>query len=867
MNKALDKQLDPALAAHTPMMRQYLSIKSEYPDVLLFYRMGDFYELFFDDAERASKLLDITLTARGQSAGQPIPMAGVPAHSVDQYLSRLVRQQLSVAICEQTGDTNTSKGPVERKVVRVITPGTLTEEDLLLDRKENLLCAVFPAGTQFGLAALELSSGRFSGRELGNKEALLIELERLQPAELLAPEQSERFAELQGSATQNMQPTPDWYFELPRAQETLRAELNTANLTAFGCDSFPLATSAAGALLQYVKDVHKAVMPHVREIVFEQTDDQLIIDAVSRSNLEIEKNLSGGSDNTLVELFDHCTTPMGGRLLRRWFHGPLRDHRQLKLRHQAVETIIEKNTYPELQKALKRVGDMERILARVALQTARPRDLVRLRMALETVPSLSTTLTDLDSPHIRDLARRIRPFPDMLDLLCRAIVDEPPATIRDGGMIRHSYDAELDELTGLRDTSNDYLLELETRERQRTGIKNIKVQYNRVHGYYIEIPRGQAERAPNDYLRRQTLKNAERFITEELKTFEDKILSAREKALAREKWLYTKLLEQLLPHLPELQACAFALAEFDVLSNFAERAIALNLSKPEFSDDSCMQIKKGRHPVVESGLQRDFIGNDLSLDDKTRMLVITGPNMGGKSTYMRQVALIVLLAHTGCFVPADRALIGPVDRIFTRIGAADDLSGGRSTFMVEMTEMAHIIRNASASSLVLVDEIGRGTSTFDGLSLAWACARDLANRIQAFTLFSTHYFELTGLAEQLPATRNVHLDAVEHGADIVFLYSVKDGPASQSYGLQVARLAGVPGEVIDVAKQKLASLETGYVESNGTGQPKQQLALFDGDHRERLTLDKLKIQHPDDMSPKQALEFLYELNHLLSDGP
>ena len=847
------------------MMRQYLSIKSEYPDVLLFYRMGDFYELFFEDAVRAAKLLDITLTARGQSAGQPIPMAGVPFHSVDQYLARLVRQNLSVAICEQVGDPSTSKGPVERKVVRVLTPGTLTEEDLLQDRRENLLCAIFPAGIKFGLAAMELSSGRFFGEELDDIDALLNELERLQPAELLAPEQSDQFAQLQKSTAQTLQATPDWYYESNRAQDILRGELNTGDLTAFGCDSFPHATCAAGALLQYVKDVHKGVMPHVREIVFEQSNDQLIIDAVSRNNLEIETNLSGGSEHTLVELFDRCTTPMGGRLMRRWLYGPVRDHQQLRLRHQAVEILLEKNTYPDLEKSLKQIGDMERILARVALQTARPRDLVRLRMALGALPDLGETLKILDSPHIEQLTKYIHPFPEVLDLLSQAIVDEPPATLRDGGMIRRGFDAELDELTGLRDTSSEFLLELETRERERTGIKNIKVQYNRVHGYYIEIPRGQSDQAPDDYLRRQTLKNAERFITEELKIFEDKILSAREKALAREKWIYAELLKQLLPDLPELQSCAFALAEIDVLNNFAERAQVLNLSKPEFTDSNHLDVKKGRHPVVEFGLQRDFIGNDLSLDDKTRMLVITGPNMGGKSTYMRQVALIVLLAHTGCFVPADSAVIGPIDRIFTRIGAADDLSGGRSTFMVEMTEMAHIIRNASANSLVLVDEIGRGTSTFDGLSLAWACAGDLANRVRAFTLFSTHYFELTSLAEQLPATRNVHLDAVEHGADIVFLYSVKDGPASQSYGLQVARLAGVPGDVIDNARQKLASLETGYVESSSTHQPKHQLTLFDGDHRERLAVDKLKSRHPDEMTPREALDFLYEIHKLIGE--
>ncbi len=854
-------------SAHTPMMRQYLKIKADYPDILLFYRMGDFYELFYDDAEKAARLLDITLTARGKSDGSPIPMAGVPWHSADQYLARLLKQQVSVAICEQIGDPATSKGPVERKVVRVITPGTLTEETLLADREENITAALFENNGRTGIATLEISSGRFKGYEIESREQLDSELMRFNAAEILVGENQVNLFNLGNETT-----IPDWYFDTARATHILCDLFSTRTLEPFDCHRHPLATRSAGALIHYIRDLREQTIPHIREIEFESPDSAIVIDAVTRANLEIEKSQSGQNALSLVGLFDRCATPMGGRMLRRWFNGPTRNVDELRKRHDGVEWLLDNQRYTELKPLLKQVGDIERILARVAMKSARPRDLVRLKIALGVLPALNKLIDDTPSALIDSLKKRLRPRPKIWKLLDSAVKEDCPAMIRDGGVLRDDYDPELGQLRHLQRDSGDFLIDLEGREKQRTGIGNLRVRYNRVHGYYIEIPRSQSEQAPKEYIRRQTIKNAERYITTELKEFEDKILSAKSKALAREKWLYDQLLETLIPEAPELLQCANNLATMDCLGNFAECAAVLQLTRPELVDYTSLSIREGRHPVIEQVLENRFITNSIDLDEQSRMQIITGPNMGGKSTYMRQVAIITLLAHTGCFVPAGSARIGPIDRIYTRIGSADDLAGGRSTFMVEMTEMAHILRNATRNSLVLVDEIGRGTSTYDGLSLAWACARYLANRVRSFTLFSTHYFELTALADHLPGVDNFHLDAVEHGQDIVFLYSVKEGPASQSYGLQVARLAGIPDEVIEESRTRMQALEERYVggaESEDVDTDRQT-SLFSGNRfneeqgaEEQAVIARLREFPTDETSPLEALNMLYELHRLL----
>ncbi|HED14730.1 MAG TPA: DNA mismatch repair protein MutS [Gammaproteobacteria bacterium] len=847
------------LSRHTPMMRQYLRIRAEHPGVLLFYRMGDFYELFFDDAERGSRLLSITLTSRGKSAGLAVPMAGVPVHSADRYLARLVKMGETVAICEQIGNPATSKGPVERKVVRILTPGTLTDDHLLEQRQDNLLAVACTCGEQYAVAGLDLSSGRFFASEITGKEQLGAELARLAPAELLLAESDRALWQLFDPQF-TCRDVSDWYFDPETARRNLTELFHTLDLSAFGCTEHPQGTTAAGALLQYAKDIRLDALPHIENLHFESTDRLLMIDEASRRNLEIETNLSGGKDHTLVALLDQCATTMGGRLLRRWLHGPIRDTGILQQRHQAIHDLLDLTLWSALHTLLRQVGDIERIVARIALQTATPRDLVRLRTALLVLPDIQQPLREARCNLLIELCQQSKPLPEIRDLLRASMVDEPPATIRDGGFIATGYDAELDELQALSKHSGDVLLRFEEQERQRSGIQTLRVKFNRVHGFYIEVPRARADQVPEDYRRRQTLKNAERYITPELKAYEDRVLGAREKALAREKYLYQELLQQLLNHVPALQTCSRALSTLDVLVNFAERAISLDLTAPEFCTESLLKIEGGRHPVVATSSIREFIANDCHLDASQRMLLITGPNMGGKSTYMRQTAIITLLAHTGCFVPAKRAVLGPVDRIFTRIGAADDLAGGRSTFMVEMTEMAAILRNATRHSLVLVDEIGRGTSTFDGLALAWACAQTLGTQLQSYALFSTHYFELTALAEQLPTARNVHLDAVEHGDSIVFLYAVKPGPASQSYGLQVARLSGVPEAVIRAASSKLAELETHYVAQEASTANQQQLDLFVNIPQTDPLRKRLQQLNVDELSPKQALELLYELS-------
>ena len=865
--------LDPKeLNRHTPMMQQYLRLKAEYPSILLFYRMGDFYEMFYEDAKRAAALLDITLTARGNSAGEPIPMAGVPYHAVEQYLARLLKAGESVAICEQIGDPAKSKGPVERKITRLLTPGTVTDDYLLEDRRDNILLAVVELKQSFGLAAIDLSTGRFTVQELDSSNSLHNELERLQPAEILHDEDwKPTFAK-----THHCTPRPAWHFDYDTARRLLLRQFGTQDLAGFGCEHLTVAINAAGALLNYVQETQRSALPHITSLVLELCDEGIMLDAASRRNLELENSLTGEHKNTLLSVIDKTATSMGSRLLRRWLHKPLRDRQVLRQRHQAVAALQNQFQYEHLHSTLRGIGDIERIASRIALGSARPRDLSTLRDSLHVMPRIHTHLQLLDNPHVQSLLSSIDLHSELGQLLDKAIIDNPPVVIRDGGVIAEGYDAELDELRNLSEHADQYLLDLEAREKVRTGIDKLKVAYNRVHGYYVEIPQSQLSKIPSDYIRRQTLKGVERFILPELKKFEDKVLSARERALAREKALYEQLLQLLGEHLLALRQTAQAIAELDVLNNFAERAVSLNYNCPALVDGAGIQIEAGRHPVVETTLDAPFVPNDLYMDARRRMLMITGPNMGGKSTYMRQIALIVLLAHIGSFVPAQSARLGNIDRIFTRIGAHDDLSTGRSTFMVEMTEAANILNNATAHSLVLMDEIGRGTSTFDGLSLAWAFAEHLARERKAFTLFATHYFELTSLAEQINTIANVHIDAVEHGDKIVFLHSVKEGPANQSYGIQVAQLAGVPKAVIAQAKKKLVSMEKHSQQQPQVG---QTLALnFDQPApvvvenvvREMVTdalAEQLKAAlqaiEPDELSPRQALEQLYRLRKLL----
>ncbi len=847
-------------SVHTPMMQQYLKVKAEHPDELLFYRMGDFYELFFSDAEKAAKLLDITLTARGKSGGNPIPMCGLPYHAADRYLAKLVEQGISVVICEQIGDPATSKGPVERKVVKLITPGTLSDEALLEESQDRLLSALYFDGTKYGLASLDLSAGRFSILEVESEDALESEIDRINCAELLVSESShwpKAIAERAG-----IRKRPDWDFDLDSSLRSLQQQLKTDSLDGFGCQHLSSAIRAAGCLLNYAKETQFSELPHCQSLRVEQNEDSLILDSISRRNLEIDRNLNGGQTNTLSAVFDQCSTAMGSRLLKRWLHRPIRDTKQLQLRQHAISSLINNYHYESIQTILEQIGDIERIVARIGLRSARPRDLVKLREALGQLPDLQLILKNIDSPQLQTLSQGISEHPNLHEKLIQAIEENPPVVIREGGVIATGYDADLDELRSLSSTAGDYLTKLEQDEKARTGISTLKVGYNRVHGYYIEISRLQSEQAPADYIRRQTLKNAERFITPQLKEFEDKVLSAKSKSLAREKQLYEELLEHLVQHLKALQENAYSLAELDVLTNFAERAQALNLCCPELTTEPGIHIKQGRHPVVEQVMDEAFVANDLTLSPEANMLIITGPNMGGKSTYMRQTAIIVLLAYTGCFVPAEQASIGPVDRIFTRIGSSDDLAGGRSTFMVEMTETANILNNATASSLVLMDEIGRGTSTFDGLSLAWACAVNIASEIKAPTLFATHYFELTGLAEQFPSVKNVHLNATEHDNGIVFLHSVEDGPANQSYGLQVAQLAGIPRTVVQQAKSKLKQLESEEYKHQPPSSSQSDLFTISEPHP---AVDKLLEIDPDDLSPKQAQDLLYQLNKLVRE--
>jgi len=880
----------------TPMMQQYLRIKAEYPSMLVFYRMGDFYELFHDDAEKASRVLGITLTARGSSNGVPIKMAGVPFHSLEGYLAKLVKIGESCAICEQIGDPATSKGPVERKVMRVVTPGTLTDSDLLPEKAERPLLALCMISQRkvvtAGLAWLSLASGALKLMEFsGDSRTVAIrmqqELERISPAEVLRGDDAELFED---SFTCHVNRVPEWHFDVVSGHKALLDQLSVATLTGFGADNLGAAFGAAGALLRYAQSTQGRGLQHVRSLSTETESEFIGLDAATRRNLELTETIRGQESPTLFSLLDHCRTAMGSRLLRYWLHHAKRDQGVARSRHQAIAALAQSDTTGILSQTLAQVPDIERITTRIALLSARPRDLASLRDGLKQLPMLRHAMersvgqdTDQGKPTLLASIHNALATPDdCVDLLTRAVMEEPATMVRDGGVIARGFDADLDELRGLSENAGQYLVDLETRERARTGIANLRVEYNRVHGFYIEVTNGQADKVPDDYRRRQTLKNCERYITPELKAFEDKALSAQDRALAREKILYDQLLADLAPFIGALQTIAQALAQIDTLTALAGHALRHNWCAPELVAEPCINIVEGRHPVVEGQIER-FIANDCRFVNDRRLLLITGPNMGGKSTFMRQVALITLLAYVGSYVPATSAVIGPIDRVFTRIGATDDLAGGRSTFMVEMTEAAAILNGATDNSLVLMDEIGRGTSTFDGLALAWAIARHLIDTSRSFTLFATHYFELTQLPESHPTAANVHLSAVEHKDTIVFLHAVQNGPASQSYGLQVAQLAGVPQPVIKAARKHLARLEAQALDAtpqldlfaaptadanddeaqqpqNAQQQPAQAQAAESPAMRELL--DALDGLDPDALTPREALERLYQLKRL-----
>ena len=853
------------------MMQQYLRLKAAHPDVLLFYRMGDFYELFYADAERAARLLDITLTRRGQSAGLPIPMAGVPYHACDQYLARLVRLGESVAICEQIGDSTSSKGPMERAVMRVVTPGTLTDAALLDDRSDSLLLAMRVERQRIGLAWLNLASGEL--RLLETSAATLpTQLTRLRPAEILLGETTS--VELPDDSANRLRRRPDWHFDTTSAAQLLTAHFGTRDLAAFIPDASEaaLALGAAGALMRYAQATQLQALTHVTGLQVEHESSWLRLDAATRRNLEITETLRGEAAPTLLSLFDSCATAPGARWLRHCLHHPFTDRAQAAARHGAIAALLDAEGMPlpgKFGTALTGSADAERIGARIALKSARPRELAALRETLRRLPEISSLLKEATerSSLLQTLCADIAVPTACLERLDRTVAVDPPALLRDGGTIAPGFDADLDELRGIQSNCGQYLIELEAREKARTAIPSLKVEYNKVHGFYIEVTHAHTDRIPDDYRRRQTLKNAERYITPELKTFEDKALSANERALSLEKRLYDALLEDLTPHIAALQRIARALAQLDGLAAFATAAQRYDYCRPEFVDYPCLEIVGGRHPVVERQVD-SFIANDLDLSPTRRMLLITGPNMGGKSTYMRQTALIVLLAHCGSFVPAQTCRLGPIDAIHTRIGASDDLASGRSTFMVEMTEAAAILNGATERSLVLMDEIGRGTSTFDGLALAFAIARQLIEKNRAWTLFATHYFELTRLALDYPACANVHLDAIEHGKSVVFLHAVEAGPASQSYGIQVAALAGVPAAVLREAKRRLAELE------NRAAQAGPQTDLFAAaavspaptfETAPHPVIEALAALDPDAFSPREALDKLYALKRMAED--
>jgi DNA mismatch repair protein MutS len=872
------------LAKHTPAMQQFLGIKAEHPHSLVFFRMGDFYELFFEDAEKAAKILDITLTQRGQSAGNPIKMAGIPYHAAEQYLAKLVKSGHSVAIAEQVGDPALSKGPVERRVMRVITPGTLTDSALMSDRQDAPLLAIVPSAKKnnWGLAWLTITSGQLK-LALCSVDELAQYLARIQAVEILCPLGSETqikeiLRESHGTDLELSGNTiPDWIWTPDEGKRRLMDIFQMASLQGLGVDHEEIqapALVAASAVLAYGANTQglgwHGKLPHIQQCQFEEDQNYIGIDAATRRNLEITETLRGETDPTLFSLLDNCSSAMGSRLLRHWLHHPLRQQAVVIARHQAIETLL---AHPfvldDIRQTLKQIADVERISARLALGSARPRDLSSLRDTLHALPDLAAKLAPLgtSSDLLKKLSEVLASAPPVLDLLQRAIAPEPSVVIREGGVIANGYNAELDELRSLGEDCGQFLLDLETRERDRTGITNLRVEFNKVHGFFIEVTNGQADKVPEDYRRRQTLKNAERYITPELKAFEDKALSAKERSFALEKQLYEALLSELQSHVTACQATAHALAQTDVLANLAERAQTLGWTQPKLNEGSEIQIQAGRHPVVEAQLAKrseSFAPNDVRFDNSRRMLLITGPNMGGKSTYMRQIALIVLLAYVGSYVPANQATIGSIDRIFTRIGAADDLASGRSTFMVEMTEAAAILHRATAQSLVLMDEIGRGTSTFDGLALAWAIAQQLLSKNRSWTLFATHYLELASLPSKYPQCANVHLSAVEKGHGIVFLHTVQSGHANQSYGLQVAQLAGVPQEVIKDARKHLQRLEETANQENHQAdlftQATEPVMEADPLTEKALQLHKeIEAIQLDSLTPKEALDLLYRL--------
>jgi len=849
------------LENQTPMMRQYLAIKAQNPDMLLFFRMGDFYELFFEDAEKAARLLGITLTHRGKSNGEPIKMAGVPYHAAEQYLAKLAKLGEAVAICEQVGKVikgGANKAPVERAVTRILTPGTLTDAALLDETRDNALLSICVADGLVGLARLNLTSGEFVLSEVAIGQ-LAQEIERINPAEIVCAEGLNNAAITQHKAPKKY--ITSWQFDYETATNVLTRQLDTKDLNGFGCTELGAAVSAAGALLEYVKHTQRTALPHITALSVEKTSQYIQLDAATRRNLEIDTTIRGEVSPTLYSLLNTTKTAMGARLLRHWLHHPLRDRVLLAKRHEAVAELIQKEQTADLHAVLKQIADIERITARLALRTARPRDLSALRDSLNQLSAVEAALQNSQSALLQALAKALQADSTATQVLAAAVKDEPSVLLREGGVIADGFDAELDELRALQTNHGDFLLKYEIAEKERTGLTNLKVEFNSVHGFYIEISRAQAEKAPTEYRRRQTLKNVERFITPELKAFEDKVLSANERALAREKVLYEQVLDQLASHITSLQANASAVASLDVLCCYAERAVSLNYVMPQFVQDSSLHIEAGRHPVVEE-ITQPFVSNEVALSPYRQLLLITGPNMGGKSTFMRQTALIVLLAYCGCYVPANVAKIGEIDRIFTRIGASDDLAGGRSTFMVEMTETANILHNATDKSLVLLDEIGRGTSTFDGLSLAWAVAKQLLEKNKSLTLFATHYFELTRIVDQFKQAANVHLDAAEHGKGIVFLHKVEEGAANQSYGIQVAQLAGIPKSVVASAKRKLMQLESNQV-SQSNEQPDMFAANVVAEEAPlHPAVEALESIQPDDLTPKQALELLYKLKEL-----
>ena len=864
-NNNVVASLPSDIESHTPMMRQYLGLKAQHPDMLLFYRMGDFYELFFEDAEKASKLLGITLTHRGSSNGQPIKMAGVPYHAAEQYLAKLAKLGEAVAICEQVGDPATSKGPVAREVARILTPGTLTDSALLDESRDNQLLSIFQADGVLGLARLNLASGGFILSEIAIG-LLAQELERIAPSEILLPDDFIPPAlSLSKVAKKRLSP---WQFDFDSAFNTLTKQFNTYDLNGFGCAGLNPAICAAGALLDYVKHTQRTTLPHINAVSVEATSAYIQLDAATRRNLEIDLTLRGEVSPTLYSLLNTTQTAMGSRLLRHWLHHPLQDRNLSMKRHEAIAELIQGARFSDLRQILKSVGDIERITARIALKTARPRDLSGLSVSLQQLPLLQAQLQNQPASLLQTLAENLAAPKGVVTLLTSAIKPEPSVVLREGGVIADGYDAELDALRAMQTNHGDFLLQFEAAEKARTGIATLKVEYNSVHGFYIEMSRTQAENAPAEYRRRQTLKNVERFITPELKAFEDKVLSANDRALAREKMLFEQVLTQLSEYIVALQTNAGAVASLDVLCCFAERAITLSYVAPQFTTEAGVEIVNGRHPVVEqisvatSG--QPFIANDVVLNPYRQLLLITGPNMGGKSTFMRQTALIVLLANCGCYVPATSAKIGEIDRIMTRIGASDDLAGGRSTFMVEMTETANILHNATDKSLVLLDEIGRGTSTFDGLSLAWAVAKQLLEKNRAYTLFATHYFELTRIVDEFKYAANVHLDAVEHGSNIVFMHKVEEGAANQSYGLQVAQLAGIPKSVVLSARRKLVQLENNQAATSAIQPDMFVMETAPESTAQNPVVAELDLIQPDDLTPRQALEALYRLKNIAS---